>query len=332
MLSMQTRTLGAGRLTVSAVGLGCMGMSQSYGTRNDEESIRTIQHAVDLGVTFFDTADVYGKGSNERLVGRALGPRRREIVLATKCGIVPADATSPIGVNGSAAYIRGACDASLSRLNTDVIDLYYLHRADPATPIEESVGAMAQLVAEGKVRHIGLSEVSPASIRRAHAVHPIAALQSEYSLWFREPETTVLPVCRELGIGFVPFSPIGRGFLAGNVTDIDSLPADDLRRRVPRFLGDNFDRNVTLVQALGRIAARKRSTPAQLSLAWLLGKGNDIVPIPGTKRRTYLEENVAAASITVSPDEMMELDTLFAPDAVAGERYPADMMRLVDRS
>jgi aryl-alcohol dehydrogenase-like predicted oxidoreductase len=332
MVPMQTRTLGAGGLTVSAVGLGCMGMSQSYGTRDDEESIRTIQHAIDLGVTLFDTADVYGKGANERLVGRALGPRRREIVLATKCGIVPADGRSPIGVNGSPAHIRAACEASLGRLNTDVIDLYYLHRADPTTPIEESVGAMAQLVAEGKVRHVGLSEVSPASIRRAHVVHPIAALQSEYSLWFREPETTVLPVCRELGIGFVPFSPIGRGFLAGNVTDVESLPADDLRRRVPRFLGDNFDHNVTLVQALGRIAARKHCTPAQLSLAWLLAKGEDIVPIPGTKRRTYLEENAAAASIALSPDERNELDTLFAPDAVAGERYPEDMMRLVDRS
>jgi aryl-alcohol dehydrogenase-like predicted oxidoreductase len=332
MVPMQTRTLGAGGLTVSVVGLGCMGMSQSYGTRDDEESIRTIQHAIDLGVTLFDTADVYGKGANERLVGRALGPRRREIVVATKCGIVPADGTSPIGVNGSPAHIRAACEASLGRLHTDVIDLYYLHRADPTTPIEESVGAMAQLVAEGKVRHVGLSEVSPASIRRAHAVHPIAALQSEYSLWFREPETTVLPVCRELGIGFVPFSPIGRGFLAGNVTDVESLPADDLRRRVPRFLGDNFDHNVTLVQALGRIAARKHCTPAQLSLAWLLAKGEDIVPIPGTKRRTYLEENAAAASIALSPDETNELDTLFALDAVAGERYPEDMMRLVDRT
>lgn len=329
---MQTRTLGPGGLTVSAIGLGCMGMSQSYGTRDDEESIRTIHHALDLGVTFFDTADVYGKGGNERLVGRALGTRRRQIVLATKCGIVPADGASPIGVNGSPAHIRAACDASLSRLNTDVIDLYYLHRADPATPIEDSVGAMAQLVADGKVRYIGLSEVSPASIRRAHAVHPITALQSEYSLWFREPESTVLPVCRELGIGFVPFSPIGRGFLAGNVTDIESLPADDLRRRVPRFLGDNFDRNVTLVQGLARIADRKRCTPAQLSLAWLLGKGDDIVPIPGTKRRSYLEENVAAASITLSRDDTNALDTLFTPDAVAGERYPDDMMRLVDRS
>jgi aryl-alcohol dehydrogenase-like predicted oxidoreductase len=329
---MHARRLGKG-LQVSAIGLGCMGMSQSYGTRDDEESIRTLHHALDLGVTFFDTADVYGKGANERLVGRALGPRRGSVVLATKCGLLPAaGAASPIGVDGSPAHIRAACDASLSRLHTDVIDLYYLHRVDPATPIEESVGTMARLVADGKVRCIGLSEVSPASLRRAHAVHPIAAVQSEYSLWFREPEGSVLPACRELGIAFVPFSPIGRGFLAGNVTDVDQLPADDLRRRVPRFMGDNLGQNVTLVTALGRIAARKGCTAAQLSLAWLLGKGEDIVPIPGTKRRTYLEENVAAASLSLSTEEMEELDTLFAPGAPSGERYPEDMMRLVDRS
>jgi aryl-alcohol dehydrogenase-like predicted oxidoreductase len=329
---MQIRTLGIGGLTVSSIGLGCMGMSQSYGTRNDEESIRTVHRALDLGVTFFDTADVYGKGANERLLGRALGPRRNGIVLATKCGIVPAAGEKSIGADGSPAYIRAACDASLSRLNTDVIDLYYLHRVDPATPIEDSVGAMAQLVADGKVRFIGLSEASPASIRRGHVVHPITAVQSEYSLWFREPEASVLPACRALGIGFVPFSPIGRGFLAGTVTEIDGLPADDLRRRVPRFMGDNLERNVTLVSALGRIAARKGCTPAQLSLAWLLGKGDDIVPIPGTKRRTYIEENVAAASIRLGADEVSELDALFAPGAVSGDRYPADMARLVDKT
>jgi aryl-alcohol dehydrogenase-like predicted oxidoreductase len=236
-----------------------------------------------------------------------------------------------MGVNGTPAHIRAACDASLSRLNTDVIDLYYLHRVDPATPIEDSVGAMAELVHEGKVRFIGLSEASAATIRRAHTVHPISAVQSEYSLWFREPEAKVLPVCRELGIGFVPFSPIGRGFLAGNITDVDHLPADDLRRRVPRFMGDHLDKNVALVTSLARIAERKRCTPAQLSLAWLLAKGDDIVPIPGTKRRTYLEENTAAAHIVLDSAQVEELDTLFTPEAVSGDRYPEDMARLLDR-
>ncbi len=252
-------------------------------------------------------------------------------MLATKCGLVKAAADAPAGVNGSPAHIKAACDASLSRLNTDVIDLYYLHRVDPATPIEDSVGAMAELVREGKVRFIGLSEASASTIRRGHAVHPIAAVQSEYSLWSREPEAHVLPVCRELGIGFVPFSPIGRGFLAGNVTDVDQLPADDMRRRVPRLMGEHLTRNIALVTSLGRIASRLGCTPAQLSLAWLLAKGEDIVPIPGTKRRTYLEENVAAADIVLSASEVEELDTLFAPDAVSGERYPEEMMRLVDR-
>jgi aryl-alcohol dehydrogenase-like predicted oxidoreductase len=325
------RTLGTNGPTVSDIGLGCMGMSQSYGTRDDEESILTVHRALELGVTFFDTADVYGQGGNERLVARALGERRNEIILATKCGIVPATSDRKIGVNGSPAHIRAACDASLSRLNTDVIDLYYLHRVDPVTPIEDSVGAMSELVQEGKVRFIGLSEASAATIRRAHAVHPICAVQSEYSLWFREPEAKVLPLCRELGIGFVPFSPLGRGFLAGNITDVDRLPADDLRRRVPRFMGDHLGKNVALVTSLGRIAERKRCTPAQLSLAWLLARGDDIVPIPGTKRRTYLEENAAAAQIALDPAEVEELDTLFTPEAVSGDRYPEDMARLVDR-
>jgi aryl-alcohol dehydrogenase-like predicted oxidoreductase len=325
------RRLGTGGPTVSDMGLGCMGMSQSYGTRDDEESILTIQRALELGVTFFDTADVYGNGGNERLVARGLGQRRKDVVLATKCGIVPATDDKKIAVNGSPAHIRAACDASLSRLNTDVIDLYYLHRVDPATPIEDSVGAMADLVREGKVRFIGISEVSAATIRRAHGVHPISAVQSEYSLWFREPEARVVPVCRELGIGFVAFSPIGRGFLAGNITDVERLPADDLRRRVPRFMGDHIAKNVALVTSFGRIAERKRCTPAQLSLAWLLAKGDDIVPIPGTKRRTYLEENTAAAHIALDRAEVEELDTLFTPEAVSGDRYPEDMARLVDR-
>jgi aryl-alcohol dehydrogenase-like predicted oxidoreductase len=306
-----------------------MGMSQAYGTPDDEESIRTVYRALDLGVTLFDTADVYGQGHNERLLARALGARRQDVVVATKCGLVPGP---PMGVNGSPAHIRAACHASLDRLNTDVIDLYYLHRVDPATPVEDSVGAMADLVGQGKVRFIGLSEASASTIRRAHAVHPIAAVQSEYSLWFREPETSVLPVCRELGIGFVPFSPIGRGFLAGNVTDVEQLPASDLRRRVPRFLGDHLVVNAALVAALVKIAARKRCTPAQLSLAWLLAKGPRIVPIPGTKRRSYLEENVGAAAVTLSASDVAELDRLFSPDAVSGDRYPEDMMRLLDRS
>jgi aryl-alcohol dehydrogenase-like predicted oxidoreductase len=322
------RTLG-NNLSVSPIGLGCMGMSQAYGTPDDEESIRTVYRALDLGVTLFDTADVYGQGHNERLLARALGARRQDVVVATKCGLVPGP---PMGVNGSPAHIRAACHASLDRLNTDVIDLYYLHRVDPATPVEDSVGAMADLVGQGKVRFIGLSEASASTIRRAHAVHPIAAVQSEYSLWFREPETSVLPVCRELGIGFVPFSPIGRGFLAGNVTDVEQLPASDLRRRVPRFLGDHLVVNAALVAALVKIAARKRCTPAQLSLAWLLAKGPRIVPIPGTKRRSYLEENVGAAAVTLSASDVAELDRLFSPDAVSGDRYPEDMMRLLDRS
>ncbi|HEY6360022.1 MAG TPA: aldo/keto reductase [Vicinamibacterales bacterium] len=327
---MRQRTLGTGGLIVSPIGLGCMGMSQSYGTPDDEESIRTVQRALDLGVVFFDTADVYGNGGNERLIEYALGSRRKDVVLATKCGLVaPGEASRR--VDGSPAHISAACDASLARLRTDVIDLYYLHRVDPRTPIEDSVGAMAELVGEGKVRFIGLSEASASTIRRGHAVHPIAAVQSEYSLWFREPEGHVLPVCRELGIGFVPFSPLGRGFLAGSVIDVEQLPAGDLRRRVPRFTGDHLERNVALVTSLSRIAADKGCTPAQLSLAWLLAKGDDIVPIPGTKRRTYLEENVAAADIVLSAAEIGELDALFALDAPSGERYPEDMMRLVDR-
>ena len=308
-----------------------MGMSQSYGTPDDEESIRTVHRALDLGVTFFDTADIYGRGANERLVGRALGERRKDVVLATKCGIVPGTGGARVGVDGSPAHIRAACVASLDRLGTDVIDLYYLHRLDRATPIEESVGAMADLVREGKVRFIGLSEVSPATIRRAHRVHPICAVQSEYSLWFREPDAMVLPACRELGIGFVAFSPLGRGFLSGTITGTDGLPADDLRHRVPRFMGDHLGRNVALVTTFGRIAERKGCTPAQLALAWLLAKGDDIVPIPGTKRRPYLEDNVAAARITLDQVEVEELDAVFTPEAVSGDRYPEDMARLVDR-
>ena len=307
-----------------------MGMSQSYGPGDDEESIRTMHRALDLGVTLFDTADVYGRGANETLVGRAIRERRKELVLASKCGIVTAPG-GPMGVDGSPAHVREACDASLARLQVDVIDLYYLHRVDPKVPIEDTVGAMAELVAQGKVRFLGLSEAAPQTLRRAHAVHRITALQSEYSLWFRDPEERVLPTCRELGIGFVPFSPLGRGFLSGRVTNVDTLSPDDMRRRVPRFQGENLDKNLKLVSWLGQMAARMGSTAPQLALAWLLAKGQDIVPIPGTKRRRYLEENVAAADIHLSERDVADLELAFAPGASAGARYPEEMARLVDK-
>jgi aryl-alcohol dehydrogenase-like predicted oxidoreductase len=326
---MQQRKLGKNGPTVSAIGLGCMSMSQSYGVRDDEESIRTIHRALDLGVTFFDTAAIYGGGHNETLVGRALGSRRKDVVLATKCGILPAGGGG-VEADGSSAEIIASCEASLRRLGTDVIDLFYLHRVDPKTPIEESVGAMAGLVREGKVRFLGLSEAAPATIRRAQEVHPIAALQSEYSLWFREPERALLPVCRDLGIGFVPFSPLGRGFLSGVLKDTETLPSDDMRRRLPRFEGDNFKRNLILVGRLEAMANRKRCTPAQLALAWLLAKGKDIVPIPGTKRQKYVEENVGAADIELTKADVEELEAMFPADAVAGNRYNESMARLID--
>jgi aryl-alcohol dehydrogenase-like predicted oxidoreductase len=329
---MEQRQLGNKGPMVSAIGLGCMSMSQSYGTRDDEESIRAIHRALDLGVTFFDTAAIYGEGHNETLVGRALGPRRKGVVLATKSGIVPAVPGPGIEANGSPEEILSSCDASLRRLGTDVIDLFYLHRVDPKVPIEESVGALASLVREGKVRHIGLSEAAPTTIRRAYKVHPVAALQSEYSLWYREPENDVISVCRELGIAFVPFSPLGRGFLSGAVRDVGSLPDNDVRRRLPRFQGGNFDRNLALVERLEAMASKKRCTPAQLALAWLLAKGKEIIPIPGTKRVKYVEQNVAAADITLSKLEVDELESTFTPDAAAGERYNAAMGRLVDHS
>jgi aryl-alcohol dehydrogenase-like predicted oxidoreductase len=328
---MQQRQLGRGGLTVSAIGLGCMGMSQSYGVPDDEESIRTIHRAIELGVTFLDTADVYGRGANEELVGRALRGRRHEVVLATKCGIVGTPSAGGASVNGRPEYIRQCCDASLRRLATDVIDLFYLHRVDPNTPIEESVGGMAELVRAGKVRHIGLSEAAPTTLRRGHAVHPIAALQSEYSLWVREPETTVLPVCRELGIGFVPFSPLGRGFLSGQVRTLDGLPETDLRRKMPRFQGDALQYNLRLVAVLEAMAQEKGCTAAQISLAWLLSRGSDVVPIPGTKRQLYLEQNAAAVDLALSRDEIARLDRELAPGAPMGERYHAAMLKFVDR-
>ncbi|MBS1818428.1 MAG: aldo/keto reductase [Acidobacteria bacterium] len=327
---MKQRMLGRSGLQVSAIGLGCMGMSQAYGTRDDDESKATLLRALDLGVTFLDTADVYGAGANERLVGDTIRGRRREVVLATKCGILRGADGTPMGVDGSPEYIRRACDASLERLGVSEIDLYYLHRVDPRVPIEESVGAMADLVRAGKVRHLGLSEASADTIRRAHAVHPIAALQSEYSLWNREPEQDVIPTCRDLGIGFVPFSPLGRGFLSGSVTTTEDLPADDFRRTLPRFQGDDLQKNLSLVDALQRIAARRQCAPTQLALAWILAQGDDLVPIPGTKRRTYLESNAAAVDLALSSADLAELDAAFPIGAASGARYPASLGAMVD--
>jgi aryl-alcohol dehydrogenase-like predicted oxidoreductase len=329
---MRQRHIGNTDLLVSAIGLGCMSMSQSYGPRDDAESIRTVERALDLGVTFFDTAAIYGQGHNETLVGRALGPRRHEVVLATKCGILPPQGAEGLGVDGSPRHIVASCDESLRRLGTDVIDLFYLHRVDPRTPITESVGALASLVHAGKVRYIGLSEASAATIRRAAQVHPIAAVQSEYSLWFREPEQHVLPTCRELGIGFVPFSPLGRGFLSGTLQNTSGLADDDLRRQLPRFQSGNIEPNLLLVERLQAVAKRKNCTPPQLALAWLLARGPDIVPIPGTKRRQFVEENVEAAAVTLTSADTADLDSIFSPDAVAGARYTESMARLLDTS
>jgi aryl-alcohol dehydrogenase-like predicted oxidoreductase len=312
-----------------------MGMSQSYGpaeARDDTESIATVHRALDLGCTFIDTADAYGAGVNEELVGRALAGRRDEAVLATKFGLLPGPGTSkgsPAGIDGSPEHVRAAIDASLGRLAVDHVDLWYLHRLDRRVPIEETVGAMAEAVAAGKVGHLGLSEVSPATIRRAHATHPIAAVQSEWSLWTRDPEAAVLPACRELGIGFVPFSPLGRGFLSGELRSPDDFPESDMRRALPRFQGENFDRNLALVAKVRELAAARNATPSQLALAWLLSQGNDVAPIPGTKRRTRLEENLGAAAIDLSDDERRAIDDAFPPEAAAGERY-ADM-RHIDR-
>jgi aryl-alcohol dehydrogenase-like predicted oxidoreductase len=327
---MQTRTLGLRGPTVSALGLGCMGMSEFYGARDDDESIATIHRALDLGVNFLDTSDAYGPSTNEVLVGRAIADRRDEVVLATKFGIVrdPDDPTAR-GQNGRPEYVKQAAEASLKRLGLDHIDLYYQHRVDPATPIEETVGALAELVQEGKVRYIGLSEASPDTLRRANAVHQISALQTEYSLWSREPEDEILPTCRELGIGFVAYSPLGRGFLTGAIQSIDDLDEDDYRRFSPRFQGENFQRNLDLVTKISELAADKAVTPAQLALAWVLSQGEDIVPIPGTKRRARLEENAAAVDVVLSDDELRDIaDAL--PEA-AGQRYPEAMMQSVNR-
>ncbi len=329
---MQTRTLGAKGSRVSALGLGCMGMSQSYGTPDDVESLATLLRALELGITFFDTADAYALGANETLVGRALQGRRSEVFLATKCGLVPGG-TGPgsMGVDGSPAHIRAACDASLARLKVDRIDLYYLHRVDPKIPIEESVRAMAGLVDEGKVRYLGLSEVAPETLRRAYSVHPITAVQSEYSLWTRDVERGVLPVCRELGIGFVPFAPLGRGFLTGQVRSAATFGERDYRRTSPRFQGENLARNLSLVDALADVARETGHTPAQLALAWVLSRGPDIVPIPGTKRRRYLEENIAAASLALTPSVLARIEAAVPADRVAGARYSPDAQSMAGR-
>ena len=328
---MKLRNLGSGGLLVSSIGLGCMGMSQSYGAGDDEESIRTLDRAIDLGVTLLDTADAYGRGANEVLVGRAIRNRRNEVLLASKFGLVPPPGGGPATVvDGRPERVKGCCEASLRRLGVDVIDLYYLHRVDPAVPIEDSVGAMAELVREGKVRFLGLSEAGPATLRRACSTHPIAALQSEYSLWTREPERTVFTVCRELGIGFVAFSPLGRGFFGGAVRDTSQLASNDVRKQLPRFEGDNFKRNLELYERLDAIARTKACTTAQLALAWMLAKGEDIVPIPGTKRRRYLEENVEATTLSFTSKDVAALDEMFPIGVASGTRYPPASMRLLE--
>ncbi len=319
-----------GHLEVSVIGLGCMGMSQSYGAADPAESERTLHRALDSGVTFLDTANAYGGGRNEELLGRVVSSRRSEFVLATKFGIVR-HADGSRGIDGRPEAVRPACEASLRRLNTDVIDLYYLHRRDPQVPIEDSVGAMAELVRAGKVRHLGLSEVSAATLRRAHAVHPITAVQSEYSLWTRDPEAHVLPACRELGVGFVPFSPLGRAMLTGTLRDAAALADDDLRKNMPRFRGDNFAANLDLVDRFCALAAARHCTPAQLALAWLIHQGDFIAPIPGTKRVAYLDDDLGAARLTLSDTDSAELEALFAPENIAGARYQASLMASIDR-
>ncbi len=322
-----------GDLHVSCLGLGCMGMSQSYGVTTDEaESIATLHAAIDAGCTFIDTADVYGDGANEELVGRALAGRRDQVVLATKFGFKkPVGNALPNVVDGSPEYAREALDASLRRLGVDHVDLWYLHRRDPQVPIEETVGAMGELVAAGKVRYLGLSEVNGDTVRAAHAVHPISAVQSEWSLWTRDPETVVLPALRELGIGFVPFSPLGRGFLTGQLKSPDDFEPDDMRRGLPRFSGENFQRNLDLVEKVRELAAAKGVPAGQLALAWLLAQGNDVAPIPGTKRRKYLAENLGAADVELTAEELAALDEAFPPDAVSGQRYTQGGMDLVGK-
>ena len=319
---MKRRTLGSS-LEVSAIGLGCMGMSEFYGSHDDAQSIATIHRALDLGCNFLDTADMYGPFTNEKLVGRAIHDRRGEVVLATKFGNMRGEDGAFLGISGKADYVRKACDASLQRLGVDHIDLYYQHRVDRATPIEETIGAMAELVRAGKVRYLGMSEAAPQTIRRAHAIHPITALQTEYSLWSRDPEDEILPTVRELGIGFVAYSPIGRGFLSGRFKTIDDLEPTDYRRQSPRFQGENFERNLDLVRRIEEIARSKGVTPAQFAIAWVLAQGDDIVPIPGSKSINHLEENIAAADIELTADDLARIDEVAPKGVAAGDRYPS---------
>ncbi|MEM9008786.1 MAG: aldo/keto reductase [Cyanobacteria bacterium P01_F01_bin.86] len=318
---MKTRKLGP-ELEVSAMGLGCMGMSEFYSGRDETEAIATLHRALDLGVNFLDTADMYGPHTNEQLLGKALKGRREQAVIATKFGVVRTAGGGFGGVNGTPDYVHQACDASLQRLGIDVIDLYYLHRVDPTVPIEDTVGAMAELVQQGKVRYIGLSEAAPATLRRGHAVHPITALQSEYSLWSRDPEDDIIPTIRELNIGFVAYSPLGRGFLSGAIQRLEDLAEDDYRRSSPRFQGENFAKNLAVVEQVNTIAQAKGVTASQLAIAWLLAQGEDLVPIPGTKRRQYLEENAAAVAIKLTPDELARIDAVAPQGVAAGDRYP----------
>jgi aryl-alcohol dehydrogenase-like predicted oxidoreductase len=327
---METRKLG-NELVVSALGLGCMGMSEFYGAADETESIRTIHRALDLGINFLDTADVYGPRKNEELVGRAIRGRRREVVLATKFGNVRGPKGEFMGINGKPDYVLQACDGSLKRLGVDVIDLYYQHRVDPQTPIEDTVGAMADLVRAGKVRYLGLSEAAPATLRRACAIHPIAALQTEYSLWSRDPEQEILDTCRQLNVGFVAYSPLGRGFLTGRFKRPEDLPEDDWRRHHPRFEGDNFGHNLRLVKTVGAVARDKGCTPSQLALAWVLAQGKDIVPIPGTKHVRYLDEDAAAFKVTLTDRDLSRLEEAFPVGAAAGDRYHPQGMRAIDR-
>jgi aryl-alcohol dehydrogenase-like predicted oxidoreductase len=327
---MEQRKLGSGGLSVSAMGLGCMGMSEFYGASDEAESVATIHRALDLGINFLDTADMYGTGHNEQLVGRAIKGRRDDVVLATKFGNVRGPNGERLGISGKPDYVRTACEASLSRLGVEVIDLYYQHRVDPETPIEDTAGAMADLVRAGKVRHLGLSEAGVQTIRRAHAVHPIAALQTEYSLWSRDPEAEIFPVIRELGIGFVPYSPLGRGFLTGRFKRPEDLPESDFRRGSPRWSAENFGKNLDLVAQVESIARAKGATPAQIALAWVLAQGEDIVPIPGTRHPSRLEENAGALDVRLSDNELEEIDAAFPIGSARGERYPEAGMRAVN--